>query len=135
MEYLSSAYLFCRKKRNRSSIESGTIKRESITNTGTHIKFDVPRAGFSPFVLVWETQDAGTDPDEEYTLHYVSNGGTPYEDETYPPNTVVGLNKEPVKEGYTFTGWYSDPELTDKITEVIMDSDKVVYAGWENNEV
>ena len=121
---------------NESSIAGGTIKRETIINTGTHIKFEVPRAGFSPFVLVWET-DAGEtdeDSDKEYTLHYVSNGGTPYDDETYAPDTKVDLNKTPVRDGYTFTGWYSDPELTDKITNVIMDGDKVVYAGWEKNE-
>ena len=85
----------------------------------------------------WEKDEPGTGPgdeDEEYTLHYVSNGGTSYDDETYAPNTEVDLDKVPVRDGYTFTGWYADPELTDKITEVVMDSDKVVYAGWEKDD-
>lgn len=66
-----------------------------------------------------------------YTLHYESNGGTKYKDERYARNTVVELDKVPTREGYTFTGWYADKELTERITEIKMTSDKTVYAGWE----
>ncbi len=41
------------------------------------------------------------------------------------------LDKVPTREGYTFTGWYADEELTDRITSIKMTSDKTVYAGWE----
>ena len=37
--------------------------------------------------------------------------------------------------GYTFTGWYADQELTDKITKIKMTSDKTVYAGWKETDV
>lgn len=47
---------------NGSSIAGGTIQRKDIINAGTHIEFEVPRAGFSPFVLVWEIDDGTTDP-------------------------------------------------------------------------
>ena len=66
-----------------------------------------------------------------YILHYESNGGTEYKDERYKKNTVVELDKVPTREGYTFTGWYADEELTDRITSIKMTSDKTVYAGWE----
>ena len=66
-----------------------------------------------------------------YILHYKSNGGTEYKDERYKKNTVVELDKVPTREGYTFTGWYADKELTDRITSIKMTSDKTVYAGWE----
>ncbi|CUP47422.1 S-layer homology domain-containing protein [Flavonifractor plautii] len=66
-----------------------------------------------------------------YILHYESNGGTEYKDERYSKNTVVKLDKVPTREGYTFTGWYADKELTDRITSIKMTSDKTVYAGWE----
>ena len=69
--------------------------------------------------------------DTHYTLRYKSNGGTEYKDERYSKNTVVKLNKVPTREGYTFTGWYADKELTDRITSIKMTSDKTVYAGWE----
>ena len=70
-----------------------------------------------------------------YILHYESNGGTKYEDEKYKINTVVILDKIPKRVGYTFTGWYADKELTDKITSVKMTSDKTVYAGWKATDV
>ena len=66
-----------------------------------------------------------------YILHYESNGGTEYDDERYAKNTVVDLDKVPTREGYTFTGWYADEELTERITEIKMTSNKTVYAGWE----
>ena len=66
-----------------------------------------------------------------YTLHYESNGGTAYKDERYSSGTKVTLDKTPTRESYTFTGWYADKALTQKITSVTMNSDKTVYAGWE----
>ena len=73
----------------------------------------------------------GDDGNDDYILHYESNGGTKYRDERYSKNTVVKLNKVPTREGYTFTGWYADKDLTDRITSIKMTSDKTVYAGWE----
>lgn len=66
-----------------------------------------------------------------YVLHYESNGGTKYKDERYEKNTVVKLDKAPTREGYTFTGWYADKELSEQITKIKMTSRKTVYAGWE----
>ena len=70
-----------------------------------------------------------------YILHYESNGGTKYKDERYAKNTVVQLDKVPVREGYQFTGWYADKELTERITSIKMTSDKTVYAGWRKATV
>ena len=66
-----------------------------------------------------------------YTLHYESNGGTAYKAERCSSGTKVTLDKTPTRESYTFTGWYADKALTQKITSVTMNSDKTVYAGWE----
>ena len=66
-----------------------------------------------------------------YILRYESNGGTEYDDERYAKYTLVDLDKVPTREGYTFTGWYADEELTERITEIRMTSNKTVYAGWE----
>lgn len=73
---------------------------------------------------------SGSHSTRKYTLTYVSNGGTGYQDETFSKGTKVTLDKAPIRESYTFTGWYTDEELTDKITSVTMTSDKTVYAGW-----
>ena len=73
---------------------------------------------------------SGSHSTRKYTLTYESNGGTAYKDERYSSGTKVTLDKVPIRESYTFTGWYADQELTDKITSVTMNSDKTVYAGW-----
>ena len=46
--------------------------------------------------------------------------------------TVMDLSEYvPVHEGYTFTGWYADAELTQPVTEVTLDNTKTIYAGWK----
>lgn len=65
-----------------------------------------------------------------YILYYESNGGTEYGDERYAAGTNVSLDKVPTREGYVFTGWYADKELTEQITSIKMTSSKTVYAGW-----
>lgn len=67
----------------------------------------------------------------KYTLRYESNGGTEYKDEQYDAGTTVTLDKTPVREGYTFTGWYGDKELTGAISSIKVDGNKTVYAGWK----
>ena len=41
----------------------------------------------------------------------------------------------PVREGYTFTGWYEDEGLTQLVTEVTLDNTKIIYAGWEEIQI
>lgn len=68
-----------------------------------------------------------------YILTYESNGGTPYSSTTHAYGTVVKLDKTPTRTGYTFTGWYADKGLTEKITEIKMTGNKTVYAGWKSS--
>lgn len=67
----------------------------------------------------------------DYILTYQSNGGTQYPAESYPAGTAVTISKTPIRKGYTFTGWYAEPELRTPVTGVTMDSGKTVYAGWK----
>ena len=82
-----------------------------------------------------KTGGGGGESTTYYILHYESNGGTKYKDERYAKNTVVQLDKVPVREGYQFTGWYADKGLTERITSIKMTSDKTVYAGWRKATV
>ena len=68
---------------------------------------------------------------KNFTLTYVSNGGTEYAAETYKEGTEVAIDKTPTREGYIFKGWYADEALTQAVSKVTMDSDKTVYAKWE----
>ena len=106
---------------------------EKVTIDGQQfIKFTTD--SFSPFALLYEkaaSSSGGGSSSSKYTLHYESNGGTSYKDESYSSGTTVTLDKAPVRESYTFTGWYADKALTDKITNVKMTGNKTVYAGWK----
>ncbi len=111
---------------------------ETVTIGGQKfVKFAVD--SFSPFALLYEKaassgggySSGGGSSSSKYTLHYESNGGTSYKDESYSSGTTVTLDKAPVRESYTFTGWYTDKALTDKITNVKMTGNKTVYAGWK----
>lgn len=79
----------------------------------------------------WQSTGGGGTVAKRYTLSYKSNGGTEYANQRYVRNTVVKLDKVPAREGYMFTGWYADKELTQAINEIKMTSDKTVYAGWQ----
>ena len=69
-----------------------------------------------------------------YTLTYSSNGGTEYKDERYASGTTVKLSKVPARNGYTFTGWYGDESCTEKIETILMNGNKIVYAGWTQSK-
>jgi len=66
----------------------------------------------------------------QYVLTYVTNGGSEIDSETHPTGKTVNLTKVPVKEGYTFEGWYVDAALTDNVTSVKMTKNVTVYAAW-----
>ena len=72
---------------------------------------------------------------DHYWLYYVSNGGTEYDPELYPEGQVVNITYEPIRPGYTFEGWYSDPELTKPVSRVTMNQNHTVYAKWSKTPV
>ena len=88
-------------------------------NTSTAVTKDIT------YYAAWEENNT-----QKYTLTYQSNGGS------YVPATIhkagesVALNAQPTREGYVFAGWCEDEDLTNKITNITMDSDKTVYAAW-----
>mgnify|MGYP005782435555 FL=1 len=67
-----------------------------------------------------------------YALYFNTNGGNEIPSVVQESSTVMDLSKYvPVREGYTFTGWYADELLTQPITEITLDNTKTIYAGWE----
>ena len=71
-----------------------------------------------------------------YNITYKLNGGTLAQGSpvTYTTDAIVTL-KNPTKQGYLFTGWYTDAKCTEdnKITKLEKGSagDKTLYAGWK----
>ncbi len=67
---------------------------------------------------------------KQYTINYVTNGGNDIAGEKHSSGSVVNLVKVPVKEGYVFEGWYTDAELTNRVTSVVLKKDITLYASW-----
>ncbi|NLT15586.1 MAG: hypothetical protein GXY05_14740 [Clostridiales bacterium] len=66
-----------------------------------------------------------------YTLTFVTNGGNSINTLNLSGGSVVELTKYvPTREGYTFSGWYSDEALTNSVTSVTITNNMTVYAGW-----
>lgn len=59
----------------------------------------------------------------------ILNGGTLTNDTVYPDGELA----TPVKEGYTFAGWYDNAELTGKAATTL-ETGKTYYAKWEKNK-
>lgn len=73
-----------------------------------------------------------------YTITYEYNGGVPQKmnrDEYYENTKTFKLN-EPVREGYTFLGWYKEKSFKNKITKIKKGSKKnyTLYAKWKPNQ-
>ena len=109
----------------------GTPTRSGYTFTGWEPSVAATVTDNAVYTAQWAKNSSSSHHSTRYTLHYESNGGTSYKDESYSSGTTVTLDKAPVRESYTFTGWYADKALTDKITNVKMTGNKTVYAGWK----
>lgn len=66
-----------------------------------------------------------------YTLTFETNGGRDIAPLLCKVGEVIDLSDyKPTNDGYTFTGWFADKGLTEKLDSVTLDGDKTVYAGW-----
>jgi uncharacterized repeat protein (TIGR02543 family) len=76
-----------------------------------------------------------------FHLTYVSNGGAEFEYKVrgFTKATVVDFTDSayiPTREGYTFTGWYTDEATqTEPLTTLEVSEDMTVWAGWEEKTV
>ena len=90
--------------------------------------------GTSNDELVNATIHYGTEDIEEpveNTLTFETNGGSKINSLSVSADTTVDLTQYvPVKEGYTFAGWYSDSKLTSAVTSLKLTADATVYAKW-----
>ncbi len=105
-------------------IFKGWYADEALTQAVSKVTMDSDKTVYAK----WEKEI------KNFTLTYVSNGGTEFDPETYKEGTEVPLSKIPTRAGFSFLGWYADAALTQLVTKVTMDSDKTVYAGWKEDE-
>lgn len=66
-----------------------------------------------------------------YSVKFDTNGGSTIASKTVKRNGTIGTVAEPVKEGFTFGGWYTDKSLTKEFdinTKIV--SSITLYAKW-----
>lgn len=67
-----------------------------------------------------------------YSVSFNSNGGSDVPSRSVLSGSELDLSSiVPTRKGYIFTGWYTDAELTDKVTSVRPSGDMTLYAGWQ----
>lgn len=101
--------------------------------------FTLSSNAFSTYTLLYIPTGGGSGGISSYTLRYQSNGGTAYPDETRsgPWNKNYADLPVPMREGFSFTGWYTDSTLQTPVTDPVQVNRKLVtvYAGWEKSAV
>ena len=66
-----------------------------------------------------------------YTLRFETGGGSDIPSVRGTYNAYIDLTQYvPTWRGHTFTGWYSERSLTNKVSGVYLTKDMTVYAGW-----
>ena len=71
-----------------------------------------------------------------YTVKFETNGGSELKNISVKNGQAIGTITAPTKNGYVFTGWYSDKELTKKYDdETKVTASTTLYAGWKVDPV
>ena len=79
-----------------------------------------------------DTNESGGTPPAIYpALTFDTCGGSSIKAVRAFEGHMINLSGyQPTREGYEFSGWYADRNLTQPITEIRLDGNRTVYAGW-----
>ena len=76
-------------------------------------------------------ESSGTAPVSYPALTFDTCGGSSIKAVRAWKGHMINLSGyRPTREGYEFSGWYADRNLTQPITEIRLDGSRTVYAGW-----
>ncbi len=75
-------------------------------------------------------------PNLGFTVTFDSMGGTDVPSQSRMYGELLELPEPPTREGYCFTGWYTDHTCIEKwnAEEDTVETDMTLYAGWEKSE-
>ncbi len=113
------------------------IPSELVNIAGTkYVKFET--GSFSPFVLVYEKKSSSEgSTHDNYPLRYDTNGSETIKSESKNSSWTKKYEElpVPVRDGYTFEGWYFDSKLTELVEDDIRINRSTItlYAGWSKN--
>lgn len=128
----SSTYFYTTNTNNmNSNVEDIYLLMENVTDIPMTLTFDGSNAGshfeFNSNLIKKQDQ-------EQVKVTFDSQGGTPTPDIQNIEKGKVATNptKQPAKDGYTFTGWYTDKECKNKYDfSTAVEKDITLYAGWK----
>lgn len=68
-----------------------------------------------------------------FTVRFDTDGGSRVDSVRVLYSETVPLEEQPVKEGYTFTGWYTDRACTNAwdVQNDRVEGSMTLYAGWQ----
>ena len=99
-------------------------------NGGTAGCSDTPEFVIVKSLKLYRTIEA--DEPQRALLSFMTNGGNEIEPYYLEPGSNIDAPQDPTKEGFVFTGWYSDKELTTKyVFDKMPSTTTIVYAGWK----
>ena len=122
-----------------SSLPSASRSKHSFDgwytekNGGTKVTTDTVFHAKTTVYAHWTYTGGGYyyPPVTYYTLRFETGGGSDISSVQGTYNAYVDLTQYvPTWRGHTFTGWYSERSLTNKVSGVYLTKDMTVYAGW-----
>ena len=120
---------------NGQALSTGGSATVAIPNSGTtDIVVGIGAKTYTLTIL----RNSGTGGNEgggggatSYTLTFDTNGGSAISKVSKTSGTTVDLTGyTPTRDGYTFDGWYSNSDLTIKVTSIKLTSNTTIYAKW-----
>ena len=99
---------------------------------GTKVTTDTVFSANTTVCAHWTYIGGGYNPHVTYyTLRFETGGGSDIPSVRGTYNAYIDLTQYvPTWRGHTFTGWYSERSLTNKVSGVYLTKDMTVYAGW-----
>jgi uncharacterized repeat protein (TIGR02543 family) len=124
-----------------SSIEPiSLLSGQNVTTPNNPVKDDYTFGGWYSDSSLTTPYTFTTMPDQNITLYakwqntitFNSNGGSYVDSITKDIDSEVVVPTNPNRTGYTFSGWYSDVELTTPFIFDTMPLNITLYARWQN---
>ena len=126
-----------------SSLPSASRSKHSFDgwytekNGGTKVTTDTVFHAKTTVYAHWTYTGGGYyyPPVTYYTLRFETGGGSDISSVQGTYNAYIDLTQYvPTWRGHTFTGWYSERSLKNKVSGVYLTKDMTVYAGWRVDE-
>ena len=99
------------------------------------VEYDLEGADSIVVYKGWGDENITAVVGKEYTVTFVTNGGSAIDPQTVCDGDLVFKPANPVREGYTFDGWYTDEACTELYNfRTPVSKDITIYAGWKEDK-